>query len=209
MPTTKAVLRHKGLTARDLALIAVFAALIAALSVSVAIPLPFSTVPITLQTLGIMLAPALLGWKRGVLAVAAFLALGLAGLPLFAGGAGGIGVLARPSAGFIVSWVFAALVIGMLTELMTRGGRYRFWPGLGINIVGGILVIYAIGVPWMAVVAGSGVLATTYSMLAFLPGDLVKAVVTALIAHAVFRAYPVPPAGRPVLETTGEDGGAA
>ncbi|WP_150243271.1 biotin transporter BioY [Nocardiopsis quinghaiensis] len=211
MPTTRNVVRYKGLTARDLALIAVFAGLIAALSVTVAIPLPFSPVPITLQTLGIMLAPSLLGWKRGTLAVAAFLALGLAGLPLFAGGMGGVGVLARPSAGFIVSWVFAALVIGVLTDLMIRGsrGRYRFWAGLGINAVGGILVIYAIGVPWMAVVAGSGVLATTYSMLAFLPGDLVKAVVTALIASTVFRAYPVPPAGHPVVEAGEDDGGAA
>ncbi|NYH53940.1 MULTISPECIES: biotin transporter BioY [Nocardiopsis] len=211
MPTTRNVVRHKGLTARDLALIAVFAGLIAALSVAVAIPLPFSPVPITLQTLGIMLAPSLLGWKRGTLAVAAFLALGLAGLPLFAGGMGGVGVLARPSAGFIVSWIFAALVIGVLTDLLVRGnhGRYRFWAGLGINVVGGILVIYAIGVPWMAVVAGSGVLATTYSMLAFLPGDLVKAVVTALIASTVFRAYPIPPAGHPVVEVDEGKGGAA
>mgnify|MGYP001171376763 FL=1 len=205
MPTTKTGVRHRGLTARDLALIAVFAALIAALSVTIAIPLPFSPAPITLQTLGIMLAPALLGWKRGTLAVAAFIALGLAGLPLFAGGMGGVGVLARPTGGFIVSWVLAALVIGVLTELMTRQGRYRFWPGLGINIVGGILVIYAIGIPWMAVVAGSGALATTYSMLAFLPGDLIKAVVTALIAQAVLRAYPIPPAGRPVVKAG--DGG--
>lgn len=203
MPTTRTDIRHRGLTARDLALIAVFAGLIAALSVTVAIPLPFSPVPITLQTLGIMLAPTLLGWKRGPLAVAAFIVLGLAGLPLFAGGMGGVGVLARPSAGFIVSWVFAALVIGLLTDLMIRGsrGRYRFWAGLGINVVGGILVIYAIGVPWMAVVMGDGVLAAAYSMVAFLPGDLVKAVVTALIASAVYRAYPIPPAGRPVLET--------
>ncbi|WP_017570009.1 biotin transporter BioY [Nocardiopsis halotolerans] len=202
MPTTRNELRHKGLTARDLALIAVFAGLIAALSVTVAIPLPFSPVPITLQTLGIMLAPSLLGWKRGTLAVVAFLVLGLAGLPLFAGGMGGVGVLARPSAGFIVSWTFAALVIGLLTDLMVRNGRYRLWQGLLINTVGGILVIYAIGVPWMAVVTGSGVLATTYSMLAFLPGDLVKAVVTAIIASTVYRAYPIPPAGHPVIETT-------
>ncbi|MER6626119.1 biotin transporter BioY, partial [Streptomyces sp. NPDC000931] len=101
MPTTvTAHVRYRGLTARDLALVAVFAALIAALSVTVAIPI--GPVPITLQTLGIMLAPSLLGWKRGSLAIAAFLALGLAGLPLFAGGRGGLAVLAGPSAGFIV-----------------------------------------------------------------------------------------------------------
>ncbi|RKS10357.1 biotin transport system substrate-specific component [Nocardiopsis sp. Huas11] len=194
--------QYKGLTARDLALIAVFAALIAALSVTVAIPIPFSPVPITLQTLGIMLAPSLLGWKRGTLAVATFLVLGLAGLPLFAGGRGGIAVLAAPSAGFIVSWVFAALVIGLLTDLMVRRGKYRFWPGLGINVLGGIALIYAIGVPWMAVALGDGFLAAGYSMAVYLPGDLVKAVIAAAIAATVARAYPIPPAGRPVAADT-------
>ncbi|MFE1167102.1 biotin transporter BioY [Nocardiopsis sp. NPDC058789] len=199
MPTTvTAHVRYRGLTARDLALVAVFAALIAALSVTVAIPI--GPVPITLQTLGIMLAPSLLGWKRGSLAIAAFLALGLAGLPLFAGGRGGLAVLAGPSAGFIVSWIFAALVIGLLTDLMVARGKYGFWRGLLINLLGGVVVIYAIGVPWMAVVLGDGVLAGALSMTAFLPGDVVKAVVTAAIASAVFRAYPIPPAGRPVID---------
>lgn len=205
MPTTvTAHVRYRGLTSRDLALVAVFAALIAALSVTVAIPIPFSPVPVTLQTLGIMLAPSLLGWKRGSLAVATFLALGLAGLPLFAGGRGGLAVLAGPSAGFIVSWVFAALVIGLLTDLMVRRGRYSFWQGLVINALGGIIVIYAIGVPWMAVVLGDGVLAAGLSMAVFLPGDIVKAVVTAAIASAVFRAYPIPPAGRPVADESAD-----
>ncbi|WP_028647489.1 biotin transporter BioY [Nocardiopsis sp. CNT312] len=202
--------RHRGLTARDLSLIAVFAALIAALSVAVAIPVPFlpAVAPITLQTLGVMLAPSLLGWKRGTLAVATFTALGLAGLPLFAGGRGGLSVLAGASAGFIVSWTLAALVIGMLTDLMLRGGRrYSLWRGVLINIVGGILVVYAIGVPWMAAVLGDGVLASALAMLGYLPGDLAKAVVTALIAAAVFRAYPVPPAGRPVAEEPAESTG--
>jgi biotin transport system substrate-specific component len=191
--------QYKGLTARDLALIAAFAALIAALSVTVAIPIPFSPVPITLQTLGVMLAPSLLGWKRGTLAVAAFLALGLAGLPLFAGGRGGVAVLAGPSAGFIVSWIFAALVIGYLTDLLVRGRKYGFWTGVGVNALGGIGVIYAIGVPWLAVALGDGFLAAAYSMAVYLPGDLAKAVLTAAIAAAVARAYPIPPAGRPVV----------
>ena len=208
MPVTgnRKHVRHRGLTARDLALIAIFAALIAALSVTVAIPLPFSPVPITLQTLGIMLAPSLLGWKRGTLAVVAFLALGLAGLPLFVGGRGGLAVLAGPSAGFIVSWVFAALVIGLLTDLMIRGGKYRFWQGLLINALGCNVVISPIGVPRMGVVLGDGVLAAGLAMVAFLPGDVVKAVVTALIATTVFRAYPIPPAGRPVDSTSEELG---
>ncbi|CAL9422803.1 Biotin transporter BioY [Nocardiopsis dassonvillei] len=201
MPTTRtAGIRYRGLTARDLALIAVFAAFIAVLSISGQITVPLSPVPITLQTLGVMLAPALLGWKRGTLAVAVFLALGLAGLPLFAGGTGGLGVLAGPSAGFIVSWIPAALVIGLLTDLLARDGRYRFWAGLAVNILGGILVVYAVGVPWMGLAMGDGLLGLFTAMAVYLPGDLAKAVVTALIATAVYRAYPIPPAGRPVIE---------
>ncbi|MEU0491771.1 biotin transporter BioY [Nocardiopsis changdeensis] len=204
MPTTRtAGIRYRGLTARDLALIAVFAAFIAVLSISGQITVPLSPVPITLQTLGIMLAPALLGWKRGTLAVAVFLVLGLAGLPLFAGGAGGLGVLAGPSAGFIVSWIPAALVIGFLTDLMVRGGRYRFWAGLAVNVLGGVLVVYAVGVPWLGVAMGNDHLAALVAMVAYLPGDLAKAVIASLIAAAVYRAYPIPPAGRPVIEEAG------
>lgn len=196
--------RYRGLTARDLALIAVFAALIAALSVSVAIPIPFSPVPITLQTLGVMLVPALIGWKRGTLAVVVLIVLGLAGLPLFAGGRGGLAVLAGPSGGMVVGWVFGALVIGVLTELMLRHGRYRFWRGTAVNVLGGMLVIYAVGVPWMAVVLGDGALASLMAVAVYLPGDLAKAAVVALIAATVHRAYPIPPAGRPVMPSTEE-----
>lgn len=196
--------RYRGLTARDLALIAVFAALIAALSVSVAIPIPFSPVPITLQTLGVMLVPSLIGWKRGTLAVVVLIVLGLAGLPLFAGGRGGLAVLAGPSGGMVVGWVFGALVIGVLTELMLRHGRYRFWQGTAVNVLGGMLVIYAVGVPWMAVVLGDGALASLMAVAVYLPGDLAKAAVVALIAATVHRAYPIPPAGRPVMPSTEE-----
>lgn len=196
--------RYRGLTARDLALIAVFAALIAALSVFVAIPIPFSPVPITLQTLGVMLVPALIGWKRGTLAVVVLIVLGLAGLPLFAGGRGGLAVLAGPSGGMVVGWVFGALVIGVLTELVLRRGRYRFWWGTAVNVLGGMLVIYAVGVPWMAVVLGDGALASLMAVAVYLPGDLAKAVLVALIASTVHRAYPIPPAGRPHTPSTEE-----
>lgn len=195
--------RYRGLTARDLALIAVFAALIAALSMFVAIPIPFSPVPITLQTLGVMLAGALIGWKRGTLAVAVLLALGFAGLPLFAGGRGGLAVLVGPSGGMVLGWLLGALVIGALTELMLRNGRYRFWKGAAVNVLGGMVVIYAVGVPWMAAVLGDGVLASLMAVAVYLPGDLAKAVVAALIAATVHRAYPIPRAGSPVTVEEG------
>ncbi|TDQ49212.1 biotin transporter BioY [Actinorugispora endophytica] len=183
--------RYRGLNTRDLALIALFAALLAALSIVPGIPV--GPVPITLQTLGVVLAPAVLGWKRGVLAILAFLALAAAGLPILSGGNGGLAAFAGATGGFLVSWVPVALLIGLLTERMLPG--YRFWPGLAINITGALVLCYLVGVPWMGVVAGTGTLGALKIMLVFVPGDLVKVVLATLIAAAVHRAHPVPPAG--------------
>lgn len=171
----------------DLARIAVFAALIAALGLPGTLS-PFgSAVPITAQTLGVMLAGALLGARRGALACVVFLALVAAGLPLLAGGRGGWGVFTGPSAGYLLGWPLGALVIGLLTERMVR---YRFWPGLAATVVGGIVVVYAVGVPVQAARVGSGLLAVAQAATQYLPGDLIKAVVTALVARQVHRAYP-------------------
>ncbi|CAM3907549.1 biotin transporter BioY [Nocardiopsis rhodophaea] len=183
--------RYRGLTARDIALIGMFAALLAVLSMPFSIPV--GPVPVTLQTLGVMLAPSLLGAKRGTLAILTFLALTLAGLPLLPGGRGGVAPFLGPTGGYLLGWVVGALVIGLLAQRMMP--RYRFWAGFGANILGGMAVIYLIGIPWTAVVVGDGLLATAYAAVVFLPGDLVKAALAAAIASAVYRAYPIPPAG--------------
>ncbi|KUP95818.1 biotin transporter BioY [Thermobifida cellulosilytica] len=186
--------RYRGLATRDLALIALFAALLAAMSLVPGIPV--GSVPITLQTLVVVLAPSILGAKRGVLAVVTFLALAAAGLPILSGGAGGLASFAGASGGFLVSWIFVALFIGLLTDRMLP--KYRFWRGLVINLAGGIVVCYLIGGPWMALVAGLDLTAALVALAAFVPGDVVKVVVATLIATSVHRAYPVPPAGNRV-----------
>lgn len=174
--------------AADLARIAVFAALIAALGLPGTLT-PFgNAVPITAQTLGVMLAGALLGAWRGAAACVVFLILVAAGLPLLAGGRGGLGVFTGPSAGYLIGWPIGAFVIGLLTARMLP--NYRLWLGIVINIVGGILVIYAIGIPVQAARVGSGLLAVVQSSVQFLPGDLVKVVVAAIVARQVHRAYP-------------------
>ncbi|MFC7329841.1 biotin transporter BioY [Marinactinospora rubrisoli] len=187
-------IRRRGLTARDTALIALFAALIAVLSMPIAIPV--GPVPITLQSLAIMLAPSLLGAKRGALAVLTFLVLTLAGLPLLPGGRGGLAPFLGPTGGYMIGWLAGALVIGLLTDRMLP--KYRFWPGLACNVLGGIVVIYLFGLPWSAVVLGDGMVATLVGAFVFLPGDLAKAVIAALVAAGVHRAYPIPPAGHRV-----------
>ena len=174
--------------ARDLALIAIFAGIVAALGVVPALQPPGFTVPITAQTLGVMLSGAVLGARRGALALVVLLTLVAVGLPLLAGGRGGLGVFFGPSVGFLLAWPVSAFVIGWITE---RGRpRYRLSWGLAANLVGGIVVLYAFGIAGIAAVSGLSVWAATVSTWIFVPGDLVKAVLAAVVARGVHAAYP-------------------
>jgi biotin transport system substrate-specific component len=173
---------------RDLALVALFAAIVAVLGTLPAIPV--GPVPITAQTLGVMLAGSVLGARRGFLAVALFLVLVAIGLPLLSGGHGGLAPFAGPTAGYLFSWPFAAAVTGWLTE--RTWDRYNVAVGMAANVVGGIVVVYAVGVPVLKAVAGLSWHTSLWSGAAlFVPGDLVKAFCAAAIADVVRRSYPV------------------
>lgn len=175
-------------SARDLALVAVFAGVVAVLGLLPAI-YPFgSAVPVTAQSLGVMLAGAVLGPRRGALALLLFLALVAVGLPLLSGGRGGLGVFVGPSVGYLVGFPVAALVVGALTW---RGGSsYRLAWGVVANLVGGVLVLYAAGIAGTALVADVSVEAAALGALVFVPGDVAKAVLGAVVARGVHRAYP-------------------
>ena len=176
-------------SSRDLALIATFAGVVAALGLVPAFTPPGFAVPITAQSLAVMLAGAVLGARRGFLSVVLLLVLVAVGLPLLAGGRGGLGVFAGPSAGFLVGWPVAAFVVGWLTE---RGGgpTYKLSWGVVANLVGGVVVLYALGIAGIALVAGLSVRAAAVSTWIFLPGDLVKVILAALVARGVHAAYP-------------------
>jgi biotin transport system substrate-specific component len=173
---------------RDLARIAVFAAIIAVLGIPGAIPVFGGAVPITAQTLGIMLAGAVLGSWRGAAAVVVLLLLVLVGLPLLSGGRGGAGVFVGPSAGYLFGWILGAFVTGAIVHAGHR--RPTWWRTALGCVVGGILVIYAVGVPVQAFVTHLPLGDTALSSTVFLPGDLIKAVVATLITMALWRAYP-------------------
>jgi biotin transport system substrate-specific component len=176
------------LSARDLALVSSFAALIAVLGLPGSVHVFGNAVPITLQTLGVMLAGSILGWKRAALSVLVLLVLVAAGLPLLSGGRGGLAVFYGPSAGYLVGWVFGAAVIGWLVQ--RRLPAYPMWWGALANILGGIGAVYLVGIPVQAAATGTSVWVATVSSMAFLPGDVTKVVIATAVASAVHRGYP-------------------
>jgi biotin transport system substrate-specific component len=185
---------------RGLARIAVFAALIGALGLAGAIPVP-GLVPITAQTLGVMLAGAILGPWRGAASAALLLAVAALGLPVLSGGRGGLGVFAGPSVGYLIGWVFGAFVVGLIVHGLVRrqdpagragrGAVRPTWWSVALGaVVGGVLVIYAFGIPFQSAITGLGMGEAALASLAFLPGDLIKAAVCVLVTMALWRAYP-------------------
>jgi biotin transport system substrate-specific component len=176
-------------TTRDLVHVALFAALVAALGLMPPVLLPFIPVPITAQTLGVMLAGSVLGARRAALALLVFLALVAAGLPVLAGGKGGLAVFPGPTGGFLVAWLPAAWLIGWGVE--------RSWTRLTVarafafNALGGIGVVYAVGIPWLALAAGLTLRQAALGSLAFVPGDLLKAGIAASVAVTLKRAWPL------------------
>lgn len=182
--------------ARDLALIAVFAAFIAVLGLPGAVA-PFgNAVPITLQTFGVMLAASLLGARRAGLSVLLFLVLVAAGLPLLAGGRGGLAVFVGPSAGYLLGWLVGAVVTGYLME--HGPARLSATWCAAANVIGCVVVVYAIGVPVQALVTGTSLGVAAATSLAFVPGDLIKVALTTIVTTGVHRALPgVLPTSRP------------
>ena len=135
---------------KDLAYIALFAAITAVLGLVPAVQVV--PVPITAQTLGVMLAGSILGARRGFLSQLLFLVLVAVGCRCSPAAGGGLAVFAGPTAGYLISWPIAAFVVGLLTERFWA--RYNLAWGIVANVVGGIVVIYAIGVPVLKAVAG-------------------------------------------------------
>ncbi|ABK03493.1 BioY protein [Arthrobacter sp. FB24] len=177
--------------ATDLGLIAVFAALVAGSALIAAIPVGGLGVPITLQTLAVMLTGLALGPGRAFAAVGLYTLLGLAGLPIFSGGRSGLGILAGPSAGYIVAFPLAALVVGWLTTIVLRRtlkyrGLFLFAAAMATSIV----VVHGLGVLGM-MVNGKLDLSKAFVLdLAYYPGDIVKNVLAVTIALALHKAFP-------------------
>jgi len=152
----------------DASLVAGFSLLIA-LSAQVAIPLPFTPVPVTLQTFAVILTGCLLGSGRGALAALAYVAEGTAGLPFFSGGTGGLAHLAGPTGGYLVGCVAAAFVAGLLVE----GGFARRWFGLLLSLAAADLAVFLPGLIWLSAFTGADK-AIALGFLPFVVGDALK-----------------------------------
>jgi biotin transport system substrate-specific component len=127
------------LSVRDMALIAIFTAMMTVCS-WISVPL---TVPMTLQTFAVFLTAGLLGRRRGVLTVVLYILLGTFGLPVFAGFKGGPGALLGTTGGYITGFVFTALIVGLTVDR-----RGRSVPVLAASMALGLLVCYAFGTAW-------------------------------------------------------------
>ncbi|HSB03511.1 MAG TPA: biotin transporter BioY [Anaerolineales bacterium] len=167
---------------RDLILILLGALFVAALA-QVEIPLPFTPVPITGQTFGVLLVGAALGSKRGAASLASYLAMGMVGLPFFAGGAHGLNIVIGATGGYLIGFIVAAYVVGLLAERgLERSVRTSVLPFLV-----GTVIIYICGVAWLAVVLGSFSKAITAGLLPFLIGDAIKLVAASLALPAAWK----------------------
>ena len=161
--------------ARNVALV-VIGALFIYLTARIVFPVPGSPVPVTGQTFGVLLVGGALGFKRGLAAVALYVAIGLIGLPFFAEGKGGVSVILGATGGYIVGFLLAGALVGRLAEL---GWDRRIAGAVGAMLIGNV-VIYLVGVPWLMAVAhfdpATGI---AKGLTPFLLGDVLKLVLAA------------------------------
>jgi biotin transport system substrate-specific component len=168
---------------RDILLVVAYAGLVGLLA-QVVILLPFTPVPITGQTFGVLLGGMALGWRRAAAGMALYVALGLVGLPWFASGAGGFAILRAPSFGYLIGFFVAALVLGRLAEM-----RFDRNPLLTLGaMIAGNVIIYLFGVSWlMAVIHVDLATGVALGLTPFLLGDAIKALLAAGLLPATWK----------------------
>ncbi len=176
------------MTAKELVWVALMAALIC---IAAPLAVPVGAIPITLATFAVYLAGALLGMKRGALAVAVYLLLGLAGLPVFSGFNGGVAPLAGPTGGYLIGYLPCAAAAGFVVE---RGGARRWTVPAGMIV--GTAACYALGTAWFMFQSDTplaGALAAC--VLPFLPGDAIKIAAASALAFVLRVRLPLPRRG--------------
>lgn len=166
-------------TTRSMILSALFAALCAILS-QIYFPLPFTPIIINLATIAVFMAGGLLGAKWGAVSMAVYVLLGLVGLPVFSGFSGGPGVLAGPTGGYIIGYIVAAAVTGLLSAKSTTFGRYA------LAMTAGMLSYDILGTLWFMISTNTSFgPSLVMCVLPFLPGDALKILLSALLCKKI------------------------
>ncbi|WP_438297194.1 biotin transporter BioY [Sporosarcina sp. FA15] len=172
---------------REMTHVALFAALMGVLGLLPPIFLTFTPVPITLQTIGVLLAGGILGARLGAISQIVFLLLVAAGLPLLSGGRGGLSVFVGPSAGYLLSYPITAFCLG---TIQSRLKEVKVAAILPINLTVGIFLIYLFGIPVQAFVMNIDLLLAVKMSLVYLPGDIIKATLATFLVVKLKR-YPI------------------
>jgi biotin transport system substrate-specific component len=154
------------------------------LAAQVRIPLPFTPVPITGQTFAVVLVGAGLGALRGMISLLLYVAIGLAGAPVFSGWDHGLAVLTGATGGYLMGFIVAAAITGLLAE---RGWDRHLRSSIGAMLTGNV-IIYLFGLPWLAAVANTGLTKTLeLGLYPFVPGDLIKLYLAAIALPGAWR----------------------
>ena len=159
---------------------AMFAALTAVLGL-ISVPLPFSPVPVSGQSLGIMLAGSILTTRQAAWSVLTFVLIGAVGVPVFSGLTGGLGILIGPRGGYYLGFFIGTFVISLLCRQTSSPWRLAL-----ANLIGGIAIVYFFGVLWLSTVTGMSIdKAFMAGALPFIPGDLFKVFLASFIGAAI------------------------
>jgi biotin transport system substrate-specific component len=182
------VAAREGLSTAFRAVVVLFATVLTIVAAQVSVPLPFTPVPFTLQPMVVLLAGAALGPRLGMTSQILYLALGLAGLPVFAASPilpQGAARLVGPTGGFLMSYPLAAFVAGYLSE---RGFDRRYLTSV-LAMAAGLAVVFACGLGWLAFGAPHAGLSAAIAtgLVPFLPADILKIFLAATVLPAVWR----------------------
>ncbi len=172
------------------AMMTAFTAICAVISV----PLPFSPVPVSLATLAVLICGGLLGPKYGSLSQIIYLLLGAVGVPIFHSFTGGMGILLGPTGGFLFGYIFMAFTFGLLTDIILKNKRIGDIKSTALVFFAAVqatITCYIPGLLWFMVVTGSGIgAAASMAVLPFIPVDLFKCIVAALLVKRLTSILP-------------------
>lgn len=173
-----------GTNTKMLIMTAIFAAVTAVCS---QIQIPLAPVPINLATFAVFVTAGLLGSRWGTISLTVYVLLGAAGLPVFAGFQGGFGKIAGPTGGYIIGYILAAFVTGLLIEYFSK--RKVTYPLLALSMVTGLAICYILGTIWFIHLTGWTLgKALMTCVVVFLPGDALKIIAASILVKRVWPA---------------------